>query len=742
MLKMFLAITASIGTVIINLVRTTLYILKTAQKNLECSAQKYIKPVVLRFVSKVKHFKRKTKKTKIKESSRLELPFMLKGFGIGFLACFLFVFVPYSIYSWFKLLPSPEGLAKAVPPLPTQILDSKGRLLFEVYQDKKSEPVKLDQVPDHFKNALIAVEDSKFYSHPGVDLKGLIRAAYQSIAKDNLQGGSTITQQLVKNVLLSPERTVSRKLKEGVLSILAERIYTKDQILEMYINNIPFGGVAIGAQAAADKYFGKDISELDIAESAMLAGLPGAPTSYSPILDLESAKKRQLYVLQRMVDQGYLTQEQMDTENNKTLHFYDQGIYIRAPHFVSYVIEQLKDKYGERMLYKGGLKIYTSLDLDLQDQVDQILEEEISKNGKKLYISNGAALVIDVENSSILAYQGSVDYFKDSWGSFDVVRAPRQPGSSIKPVTYSLALSNGFTAASIINDGPVRYTTKGSAPYSPVNYDGRFHGNVSLRQALANSYNIPAVKIAAVLGADKVKEQGRKLGLRSWEGIDNYGLSITLGGVEVSLLELTNVYATFARGGVAKELNSIVRIEQSDGQVLFASKETSGERVLTPEVSYILSHILSDNNARQPAFGVNNNLSIPGYTVAVKTGTTDNKRDNWTLGYTPSFAVGVWVGNNNNTVMNQTLASGLSGAAPIWNKITTYMLKNTAYNRQDFLMPDGIYVMVDKNCNGKSEVFVKSQKYPLSLCQPIDNNKAKNEKKRAETPKTIDRSDF
>lgn len=739
---MFLAITASIGTVIINLVRTTLYILKTAQNNLMCTAQKYIKPVVLKFVSKAKHQKKKIKNEKLKKNSRLDPHFVLKSFGMGFLTCFLFVFIPYSLFSWFKLLPSPEGLAKATPPLPTQILDSKGRLLFEVYQDKKSEPVKLSQVPDHFKKALIAVEDSKFYSHHGVDIKGLIRAAYQSLAKDNLQGGSTITQQLVKNVLLSPERTVSRKLKEGVISILAERIYTKDQILEMYINNIPFGGVAIGAQAAADKYFGKDISELDIAESAMLAGLPGAPTSYSPILDLESAKKRQLYVLQRMVDQGYITQDQLDAEYNKTLHFYDQGIYIRAPHFVSYVIEQLKNKYGERMLYKGGLKIYTSLDLDLQDQVDQILEEEISKNGKKLYISNGAALVIDVENSSILAYQGSVDYFKDSWGSFDVVRAPRQPGSSIKPVTYSLALSNGFTAASVINDGPVRYTTKGSEPYSPVNYDGRFHGNVSIRQALANSYNIPAVKIAAVLGADKVLEQGRKLGLASWEGVNNYGLSITLGGVEVSLLELSNVYATFARGGITKELNSIMKIEQSDGQVLYAAKQTAGERVLTPEVSYILSHILSDNNARLPAFGVNNNLSIPGYTVAVKTGTTDSKRDNWTLGYTPSFVVGVWVGNNNNTVMNQTLASGLSGAAPIWNKITTYMLKNTAYNRQDFLMPDGIYVMVDKNCKGRSEVFVKSQKYPLSLCQPTDSNKAKNEKKRAETPKKIDRSDL
>lgn len=734
MIKKILAITALIGTVILTPVRTAFRLIKSAQKILKFTAQKHLHPVVSKFAfKKTTGHKHKSKK---KPEKQIHSPTLLliKGMGLGFVFCLISVFIPYTFYSWYKELPSPEALSKTVPPLPTQILDAKGRLLYEIYQDKKAEPVKLTQVPDHFINALIAVEDSQFYKHPGVDLKGTIRAAYQSLAKDNLQGGSTITQQLVKNVLLTPERTLSRKMKEAVLSVLAERIYTKDQILEMYINNVPFGGVAIGAQAASEKYFGKDISELDIAESAMLAGLPGAPTSYSPILDLEASKKRQLYVLQRMVEQGYISQEQLDAEYNKTLYFYDQSIYIRAPHFVAYVIDQMKEKYGERLLNKGGLKIYTSLDLDLQDHVDQILEEEISKNGKRLYISNGAALVIDVENSSILAYQGSVDYFKDSWGSFDVVRAPRQPGSSIKPVTYSLALANGFTAASVISDSPVKYSTKGSPSYSPVNYDGRFHGNVSLRQALANSYNIPAVKLAAALGPDKVLDQGRKLGLDSWNAKDSYGLSITLGGEEVSLLELTNVYATFARGGVKKELNSIVRIEQYDGQSLYTIKPTPGDEVLSPEVAYILSHILSDNNARLPAFGTNNYLNVPGYTVAVKTGTTDNKRDNWTLGYTPSFVVGVWVGNNNNTVMNQTLASGLSGAAPIWNKITNHILKNTAYYKKDFLMPDGIYVMVDKNCNGKSEVFIKDQKRPVSLCPINDSDKAKKDKKRAETP--------
>ncbi len=716
MLNLFLAIIAFIGSVIINLVRNSLSLLTNLYKTLLFTARKFTYPVVLK----------KSRRKALKNN-----PIYIRAFGIGFGACFIFIFIPFTIYSWFLQLPSPKALSHSTPPLPTQLLDAKGRLLYEIYQDKKSEPVTLNSVPADFKHALIAVEDADFYKHHGVDIKGIVRATYQSLAKKNLQGGSTITQQLVKNVLLSPERTVSRKIKEIVLSVLAENFYTKDQILEMYINNVSFGGVAIGAQAASEKYFGKNIADLDLAESSMLAGLPGAPTSYSPILDLTSAKQRQRYVLDRMVEQKYISKERADEEYNKTLHFYDQSIYIRAPHFVAYVIDQIKQKYGTRILQMGGLKIYTTLDLDVQEKVSEAVASELSKNGSKLYITNGAAIVLDVENSSVLAYQGSVDYFKDSWGSYDVIQAFRQPGSSIKPVTYSLALANGYTAASVLNDSPVRFSTKGSPAYTPVNYDGRYHGAVSLRQALANSYNIPAVKLAAALGPDKVLEQGKRLGLNSWNNKTDYGLSITLGGEEVTMYDLANVYATFARNGIKKDLHTVDKIEQYDGHLLYSFRKEEGQQVLSPEVSYILSHILSDNLARLPAFGFNNSLAIPGYTVAVKTGTTNNKRDNWTFGYTPSFVVGVWVGNNNNTAMNPNLASGLSGAAPIWNSITNYVLKNTAYNSKDFNMPDGIFVLVDKNCGGKSEVFIKSEKYPSTLCSHDNKNNSELGKKTA-----------
>ena len=349
-------------------------------------------------------------------------------------------------------------------------------------------------------------------------------------------------------------------------------------------------------------------------------------------------------------------------------------------------------------------------------------------------------MVIDVQNSTILAYAGSIDYFKDSWGSYDVLRAQRQPGSSIKPVTYSLALSKGFTAASVLNDSPVRYSQVGSPEYVPVNYDGKFHGNVTLRQALANSYNIPAVKLASALGPKNIVEFGKMLGLSSWNVDDAYGLSVTLGGKEVTMLELISVYATLAREGVHKDLNSIISVESASGDYLYAFKKQEGDRVLSNEVAYIISHILSDNSARSAAFGLNSGLNIPGYSVAVKTGTTDNKRDNWTFGYTPSFVVGVWVGNNDNTAMNRNLASGLSGASTIWNRITTHVLKNTAYYQKDFDMPDGVYVMVDKNCNGKSEVFIKGAKNPSTLCPKEDEDKK--DEKRAETTKPVNRTAF
>lgn len=742
MLNVFIVIVALVGNILLAIINTAVSKTKKVLLGIRKTLRKSYRPVVLKIVASKKRKSNKKIPVVTKESKpRKKFNWvLLKYFSLGFCVSLFLVTVPAVLYSWFLTLPSPEMLAKKSPPLPTRIVDVKGRLLYEIYQDKVADPVSIDKVPAHLINAVLAAEDANFYSHDGVEPVAVIRAAYQSLVKDNLQGGSTITQQLVKNVLLTPERTISRKTKELVLSIMAERTYSKDQLLEMYLNNISFGGVAIGVQAASQKYFAKNVSELSVSEAALLAGLPGAPTSYSPFLDFEAAKSRQKYVLDRMRTLGYLTDSQYEEELNRELHLADQKVFIRAPHFVAYVIDQLKEQYGERMLYTGGLTVKTSLDLDLQDQVAGALQDEIAKNGPKLNISNAASMVIDVQNSTILAYAGSIDYFKESWGSYDVLRAQRQPGSSIKPVTYSLALTKGFTAASVLNDSPVRYSQVGSPDYVPVNYDGKFHGNVTLRQALANSYNIPAVKLAAVLGPKNIVEFGKMLGLSSWNVDDAYGLSVTLGGKEVTMIELISVYATLAREGVHKDLNSIISVESASGDYLYAYKKQEGDRVLSNEVAYIISHILSDNSARSAAFGLNSGLNIPGYSVAVKTGTTDNKRDNWTFGYTPSFVVGVWVGNNDNTAMNRNLASGLSGASTIWNRITTHVLKNTAYYQKDFDMPDGVYVMVDKNCNGKSEVFIKGANNPSTLC-PKEKEDNKDEK-RAETTKPSNRSAF
>ena len=482
------------------------------------------------------------------------------------------------------------------------------------------------------------------------------------------------------------------------------------------MNNIPYGGTAWGIQTASKKYFNKDVWELSLAEASLLAGLPTAPTSYSPATDLETAKSRQGYVLERMLSLGYIDEKEFEKAISEELIFANTDGYIRAPHFVDYIRKDLEKRYGRKYVEFGGLTVTTTLDLDIQEKVQSIVTEEVNKNSY-LGFSNGAAVVMDVKNAEVLAYAGSVDYFKEVWGAYDVVTAMRQPGSSIKPVTYALALSGSFTPASIINDSPITYKFKGSKDYTPVNYDGQYHGKVTLRQALANSYNVPAVKVANAVGVDNIVLKGKEMGLTGWEPDGSYGLSITLGGKEVRLLDHTNVYATLARQGVHKEPKVYLSIKDSNGYEIYESEDAE-KTVLSPEVSYLLWDILSDQNARLPAFGVNNFLSIPGHKVAVKTGTTNNIKDNWTLGYTPSYVVGVWVGNNDGSPMRQGLASGLTGAAPIWNKIMTEILKDKP--NELFERPANIFVKRDEKC-GISELFIKGTNIPQSLCPEKDD---------------------
>jgi 1A family penicillin-binding protein len=641
-------------------------------------------------------------------------------YAFGFISALLLVLLPYQVWLWWNELPSPDLLLTDIYSKTTKIYDRNDKLLYEIYIDKNYNPVKLDQVPQSLIDATIAAEDSQFYNHVGVRPESILRAAYKIWKKEEFQGGSTITQQLIKNVLLSPERTIQRKAKELVLAVLVESKYTKKQILELYLNNIPYGGEAWGVQSASRKYFGKDVWELSIGESALLAGLPSAPTTYSPLTDPLMAKQRQKYVLDRMVETGYLSREVADAVFGEELVYRKDIQYIRAPHFVDYVRKDLEKKFGKRYVELSGLTVKTTLDIDLQDKVQKIVAEGVASN-QKLNISNGAAVVLDSQNAEILSYVGSVDYYKDTWGAYDVASALRQPGSSIKPVTYALALANGYTPATFIKDSPVTFQIKGDKPYTPVNYDGKFHGNVSLRTALSNSYNVPAVRLAQAMGPDNIVSLGKQLGLTTWNVDGSYGLSVTLGGKEVRLIDLTNTYATFARKGIYKEASPYLSIKDGKGFEIYNSKARTEQRALTEEVSYLVWHILSDNIARLPAFGTQNFLSLPGRAIAVKTGTTDLKRDNWTLGFTPTYTVGVWVGNNDNKPMDPYLASGLSGAAPIWNKIFSTIADGKP--DEPMIMPNGVFVKIYKECGNKSEIFIKGSTIPNTLCSKVAEGK-------------------
>ncbi len=633
--------------------------------------------------------------------------------------------------AWFSNLPSVNAftdLTLADSYRTITIYDRNGNLLYEVPKDRWYEPVPLEDIPPYVINATLAIEDAKFREHNGIRVSSLARAAKETLIDGQTQGGSTITMQLVKNVLLSPEQTYSRKVKEIVLAMIVEQKYTKDEILQHYMNNIPYGGRAWGIQAAAKKYFNKRVDELSMGEATFLAGLPQAPTAYSPYNgSFDDAKKRQEHVLTRMVEENFITQTEADTALKEELVFAPQTSELKAPHFVFYVLTELKQKYGENYINSHGLDVYTTLDLEIQEMAQNIVTEEVN-NSSHLNITNGSSIVLDPKTGEILAYVGSIDYFNDAYGAVDMVNAYRQPGSALKPVTYSLAFQNGFSPASIIADTPVSYVNDWET-YKPENYDRSYHGNVTLRQALANSYNVPAVKITHQLGPNNVAALANQMGIKSWNLSDDYGLSVTLGGYEVTLHELANVYATLARNGEYIETTPFLSIKDHTGKEIYKSKQIE-KQVISPSVAWLVTNILSDPYARSREFGFNNMLNVPGHSVAVKTGTTDNKKDNYTLGYTPNYVVGVWVGNNNNDPMNEQLASGLSGAAPIWHRIMTNLVNN-GFN-ETFEMPNDIIVFVDDKCNSAREYFIQGSAIPQRLCTPDDNDEDKDSEEKSD----------
>lgn len=596
-----------------------------------------------------------------------------------------------------QALPSPKNLTSAENySVSTQIFDRHGQLLYEIYGDENRIPVKIDDLPEHLLQATIAIEDKNFYRHHGLDVRGLLRAALNNLTGGETQGGSTITQQLVKNALLTNEKTIQRKIKEAVLSVLTEIRYSKKEILEMYLNYISYGGTAVGIETAANKYFDKSAKDLSLAEASLLAGLPQSPSVYSPFGSYpEKSLNRQKEVLRRMVEEKFIDENKMNEVAEETLHFALSQTDIKAPHFVFYVRDHLYAQYGEERVEKGGLRVTTTLDLELQEAAQASLSAEIDSLSR-LKVGNGAALITKPNTGEILAMIGSKDYFDSEHdGQVNVTLANRQPGSSIKPIMYATTFQEKtLNPGSMLLDIPTCFRVAGQKEYCPKNYTGGFSGPVTIRQSLGNSLNIPAVKALSTIGVEKFMEQAKKMGINSWVDPKNYGLSLTLGGGEVQMVELATAFGVLANQGVKVPLQAIVEVKDYRGEVLesFNADERKKKlselsedeelteagdltRAMNRAPAYMTAHIMQDNSARSMAFGTNSQLVIKNKIVSAKTGTTNDLKDNWTVGFTPEFLTIVWVGNNDNTSMSY-LASGITGAAPIWHDIMSYILQD------------------------------------------------------------------
>lgn len=589
------------------------------------------------------------------------------------------------------LVPTEADLTQYKASQSSKIYDRQGNLLFELFDanNGRRTDVSPEKIPTVLKQAIIATEDPTFYDNPGIDSQGILRAVYY-LWKDPSRtvGGSTITQQLVKTTLLTPEVTITRKLKEAVYSIELTRRYTKAQILALYLNSISFGNLSYGVQAASQGYFKKDVSDLDLAEASLLAGLPQAPSLYDPCRDMQAALDRQQIVLQLMNKEQYISLEQAAQAASETRQLLasdafqarcQSGIAQRYPHFVEYVRQELEKTYGPELLYRGGLSIYTSLDPSIQ----AIAEDEARKQIASLKAKNvhsAAVVVANPDTGEIYAMVGSVDFYDKSIdGQVNVANRLRQPGSSIKPINYVAALEKGWTLATPLYDIRTEFPDT-DKPYVPIDYDEKEHGIVTVRTALANSYNIPAVKTLYFVTVQRMIASAERFGITSFGDPSRYGLSLTLGGGEVTLVQLTGAYAVFANRGQRVPLTPFTKITDAQGNVLFDidSYSQNAPTVVDPRYAYLITSVLSDNKARTPAFGQNSplKLCLDGTSTckedqtrptAAKTGTTNDFRDNWTLGYTPELVVGVWVGNPRNEVMEHS--TGITGAAPIWQDV-------------------------------------------------------------------------
>ncbi|PJE57645.1 MAG: hypothetical protein COU82_00870 [Candidatus Portnoybacteria bacterium CG10_big_fil_rev_8_21_14_0_10_38_18] len=586
------------------------------------------------------------------------------------------------VFAYFaKDLPNPAELTERQVVESTKIYDRTGTvLLYDVHGEEKRTVISFEEIPQYVKNATIVIEDTNFYHHFGLDFKGILRAFLANLQGKKIgQGGSTITQQFIKNTILTPERTYSRKIKEAILAIEMEAKYSKDEILGFYLNQVPYGSNAYGTEAAAQTFFNKNAKDLTLAQAALLASLAQAPSYYSPYgSHLNELKSRQKYILERMHKFGYITEEELNSAKEEELTFVQTKATIKAPHFVMYIKEYLEEKYGKDYVEKAGLRVYTTLDWDLQKNAETILANQVTKNAKNYNAYNAALVAIDPKTGQILSMVGSKDYWAPSEPksckpgktclfepNFNVATSPRQPGSSFKPFAYARAFQKGFTPDTMIFDLETEFAVEGATSYKPKNYDSKFRGPVSFRQGLAQSLNVPSVKVLYLAGVNETINLAQDMGIETLKDRSRYGLSLVLGGGEVKLLEQTAAFGVFATEGIKNPTSAIIKIVDSKGNVI-EEYENKPQKIIEPQIARLISDILSDDAARAPIFGEKSNLYIEGIPTAAKTGTTQEYKDGWTIGYTPSLVVGVWAGNNDNTPMNRE--PGLIVAAPIWNQ--------------------------------------------------------------------------
>lgn len=577
----------------------------------------------------------------------------------------------------------------------TKIYDRTGDvILFDVHGEITRTVIPFDQMSDYVKWATIAIEDDNFYNHKGIEPKAILRAIFTNLKEGNLfggQGGSTITQQVIKNALLTSDKKISRKVKEWVLAPRLEKLMTKDEILATYLNEVPYGGTVYGVQEASRRFFSKDAKDLTLVEAAYIAALPQAPTYYSPYGEhLEQLTNRKNIVLQKMLENNFISQSEYDSAKIEEVAFQKpENFGIKAPHFVMYVRALLEEKYGVEAVEQGGLKVVTSLDWELQEKAEEIVKKNALANKEKYDAENGSIVAVDPNTGQILVMVGSRDYFDEEIdGNFNIATAERQPGSSFKPFVYAEAFNKGYRPETVVFDLPTEFSatcSSGGNCYSPVNYDNVFRGPMSLRDALAQSVNIPAVKVLYLAGLKDSLNLAKKMGVETLTNVDQYGLTLVLGGGEVRPVDMASAYGVFASEGIKHSHTGILKVEDREGNVL-EEYENQPERVLPQQTALLISDVLSDNVARTPAFGSNSYLNFPNKKVAVKTGTTNDYRDAWIVGYTTKISVAAWAGNNDNRSMDKKVAGFI--VAPMWHEFMEVALSKEEYQGGSFNNPE------------------------------------------------------